>query len=95
MSLDDIRLKTILAGAEDDFKNPTTVLVVSIVVPVLTGGLVSGIDRMMIGQTGWGILKLLTYGGLWIWNIIDWFCIEDLTRKYNYNQLMELCGARY
>ncbi|TVR40854.1 MAG: TM2 domain-containing protein [Bacteroidia bacterium] len=59
------------------FKNPTTLLIVSL----LVGGL--GIDRFMIGDTGLGIGKLLTCGGLGIWTIVDWFLIMGATRKKN------------
>lgn len=59
------------------FKDPTT----SIIVSVLCGGL--GIDRFMIGDTGMGIGKLLTCGGLGIWTIIDWFLIMGATREKN------------
>ncbi|WP_309614415.1 TM2 domain-containing protein [Flavobacterium sp.] len=59
------------------FKDPTT----SIIVSLLGGGL--GIDRFMIGDTGMGIGKLLTCGGLGIWTIIDWFLIMGATREKN------------
>lgn len=57
------------------FKDPTTILLVSI----FLGGL--GIDRFMIGDTGMGILKLLTFGLCGILAIIDWFLIQSRTRK--------------
>lgn len=65
-----------------DFKSPTTMLVVSLV----AGGL--GIDRFLIGDTGMGILKLLTGGCFGILTIIDWFTIMDKTKKKNFEQFM-------
>ena len=59
------------------FKDPTTLLIVSL----LGGGL--GIDRFMLGDTGLGIAKLLTCGGLWIWTIVDWFTIQGAAREKN------------
>ena len=59
------------------FKDPTTSLIVS----VLCGSL--GIDRFLIGDTGMGVGKLLTCGGLGIWTIIDWFLIMGATREKN------------
>jgi len=59
-------------------KDPTTALIISIV-----GGGHLGIDRFYIGDTGLGIGKLLTCGGLGIWTIIDWFLIMGATREKN------------
>ena len=59
------------------FKEPTTALIISIF-----GG-VYGIDRFYIGDTGMGVGKLLTCGGLGIWAIIDWFMIQGATREKN------------
>ncbi len=59
------------------FKDPTTSLIVS-----LLGGSL-GIDRFLIGDTGLGVGKLLTCGGLGIWAIIDWFMIMGATREKN------------
>ena len=58
-------------------KDPTTSLIVSI----LAGGF--GIDRFMIGDTGLGVGKLLTCGGLIVWKIVDWFLIMGATREKN------------
>jgi TM2 domain-containing membrane protein YozV len=59
------------------WKDPTT----SIIISLLAGSL--GIDRFMIGDTGMGIGKLLTCGGLGVWAIIDWFLIMGATREKN------------
>ena len=40
-----------------------------------------GIDRFLIGDTGLGIAKLLTCGGLGVWTIIDWFLIMGATSE--------------
>ena len=64
-----------------DLKDPTTLLIVSII-----GGHL-GIDRFLIGDTGLGVAKLLTCGGLGIWTIVDWFLIMDITRQKNMEKL--------
>jgi TM2 domain-containing membrane protein YozV len=66
------------------FKDPTISLIVSLV-----GGHF-GIDRIMIGDTGLGIAKLLTCGGLGIWTIIDWFLIMGRTKEVNFERLQQL-----
>ncbi len=65
------------------FKDPTTILIVSFL-----GGML-GIDRFMIGDTGLGIAKLLTCGGFYIWAIIDLFMIMGATRKKNMAKLQQ------
>jgi len=66
------------------FKDPTTSLIVSLI----AGGF--GIDRFMIGDTGLGVGKLLTCGGLGIWAIIDWFLIMGATREKNLAKLQQV-----
>ena len=65
------------------FKDPTTTIIVSL----LAGGL--GIDRFMIGDTGLGVGKLLTCGGMGIWTIIDWFMIQKATREKNMQKIQQ------
>jgi TM2 domain-containing membrane protein YozV len=65
------------------FKDPTT----SIIVSILAGGL--GIDRFLIGDTGLGIGKLLTCGGLGIWALVDWFLIMGATREKNFTKFQQ------
>ncbi len=66
------------------FKDPTT----SIIVSILAGTF--GIDRFLIGDTGLGIGKLLTCGGLGIWAIVDWFLIMGATRGKNFFKLQQV-----
>jgi len=42
-----------------------------------------GIDRFLVGDIVAGIFKLLTFGGLGIWQIIDCFLIGNRTRTKN------------
>ena len=67
-----------------EFKDPTTILIVSI----FLGGL--GVDRFMLGDTGMGILKLLTGGLCGIMTIVDWFSVQKKAKEYNFNQLMTI-----
>jgi TM2 domain-containing membrane protein YozV len=64
-----------------NFRDPTTMIIVSLI-----GGHL-GIDRFMLGETGLGIAKLLTCGGLGIWAIVDWFLIMGHTREVNMQKL--------
>lgn len=66
------------------FKDP----VISLLLSLFTGNF--GIDRFFIGDTGLGIGKLLTCGGLGIWTIIDWFLIMNATREKNLNRLFSV-----
>lgn len=66
------------------FRDPTILLIVSLVAGSL------GVDRFMLGQTGMGILKLITCGGLGIWAIVDWFLIMGITRDENVYKLKSL-----
>ena len=65
-----------------ELKDPTTILLVSIFLETL------GIDRFMLGDTGMGILKLLTGGCCGILTIIDWFTVSKKTKELNFNNLM-------
>lgn len=67
-----------------DFKEPTTLLLVSLFLGTL------GIDRFMVGDTGLGILKLLTGGCCGILTIIDWFTITKKAKEVNFNKVMTL-----
>jgi len=66
------------------FKDPTTSLIVS-----LLGGSL-GIDRFIIGDTGLGVAKLITCGGLSVWTIIDWFLIMPATKERNFEKFHQI-----
>ena len=66
------------------FKDPTMMLIISILIGTL------GVDRFILGQTGLGVAKLLTCGGLGVWTIIDWFLIMGETRNVNLQKLSQL-----
>lgn len=65
-----------------EFKDPTTILLVSIFLGAL------GIDRFMLGDVGLGILKLLTCGVCGVMTIVDWFTVSKKAKEVNYNNLM-------
>lgn len=71
-----------LSGVE--MKDPTTILLVSIFLGSL------GIDRFMLGETGMGILKLLTGGCCGILTIIDWFTVQKKAKDANFQKLMAI-----
>jgi TM2 domain-containing membrane protein YozV len=64
-------------------KDPVLLLIVSILVGHF------GIDRMLIGDTGLGVIKLITCGGLGFWTIIDWFFIMKATREKNIEKVRQ------
>jgi TM2 domain-containing membrane protein YozV len=64
-------------------KDPQTSLIISIFLGAY------GIDRFYIGDTGIGIAKLLTCGGVGIWAIIDWFNIQSATRHKNFEKIQQ------
>ena len=68
-------------------KNPTTALILSI----LFGGI--GVDRFYIGDTGLGIGKLLTLGGVGIWAFVDWFLIRGATEAKNIETVRAIKGS--
>jgi TM2 domain-containing membrane protein YozV len=68
------------------FKDPTLLLVVSLLAGYL------GIDRFLLGQTGIGLVKLLTCGGFFIWTIVDWFLIMGITRDYNFSKFLQVAA---
>lgn len=81
LSIDDSKWSLIQSVR---FNDPIIILVVSLI-----GGSL-GIDRFLIGDTGLGVGKLLTCGGLGVWTIIDWFLIMDATRQKNMEKIQQV-----
>ena len=79
-SMPDTKATTLLAT---EFRNPTTMLIISIFLGEL------GIDRFMLGNSGLGVVKLLTAGGCGIWWLIDLFSIKSKTLQYNMKKFEE------
>ena len=77
--IDDAKFSLVSAT---EFKDPTVILLVSLFLGTL------GIDRFMLGDTGLGILKLLTGGVCGIMTIVDWFTVMKKAKEINYNNLM-------
>ena len=46
-----------------------------------------GVDRFLIGDNRFGLIKLLTFGGLGFLTIYDWFMIQRATREKNLQKL--------
>ena len=70
-----------------EMKDPTTILLISIFLGSL------GIDRFMLGETGMGILKLLTCGCCGILTIIDWFTVQGKAKEANFMKLMSILSS--
>ena len=71
------------------FKDPTTMLLISIFVGEF------GVDRFMLGDIGLGVLKLLTLGGCLIWWAVDIALVQKKTRELNYKLLAQAMGQAY
>lgn len=76
-SLEKVDDKKLVVFQSLDLRSPTVAIVLSLFLGFL------GIDRFYIGNILFGILKLITLGGLGIWTVIDWFLIMGATRKSN------------
>ena len=71
----------ILALDDADIKDPN----ISVVLSIFAG--VTGADRFYIEDTGLGIVKLITLGGLGIWWLVDIFIISGRTKDKNADQV--------
>ncbi len=81
MEVDDSKLLHLQAMS---FNDPQTIMIMSI----FLGGL--GVDRFMLGDTGMGILKLLTFGGLGILWIMDIVSSQDRAKEKNFQEIITI-----
>jgi len=72
-----------MAAQSISLKDPMTLTFIAWFVGYL------GVDRFMLGQTGLGVAKLLTFGGCYIWAIIDIFTAGKRAKEFNYTKLRE------
>ena len=79
--LENASEETLLTLQATELKDPTTLLLISIFLGSL------GIDRFMLGDTGVGILKLLTCGLCGILTIIDWFTVSKKAKQVNFSKI--------
>lgn len=80
-SLDDSKFTTLQSM---EYKDPVTLLLFSIFLGHF------GVDRFMLGETGLGVLKLITFGGCGFWTIIDWFTVINRTKEKNYELFLSV-----
>ena len=80
-AMDDDR-ETLLMAI--DLKSPMVSLLLSLFLGVY------GIDRFYIGDTTFGVLKLITCGGFGVWTLIDWFLIMQATKQKNIEKLLQV-----
>ena len=78
LAMDDSKFMMLTAT---ELKDPMTMLLISIFLGSL------GIDRFMLGDTGMGVLKLLTAGCCGILTIIDWFSVQKRTQELNFKNI--------
>lgn len=64
-----------------DFKDPNTALAISFFAGLW------GIDRFYVEDIALGILKLITFGGLGLWWLIDLVIIRARARKHNLEKI--------
>jgi len=84
--LDDHQLNVLMSA---NLKDPTMILLLSILVPLIG---IHGVDRFVLGDIGMGVGKLLTFGGCGIWWIIDIFMVSDRAKEINYQLVAQMLG---
>ncbi|MGC8734678.1 MAG: TM2 domain-containing protein [bacterium] len=61
---------------------------IAVILSILYGYL--GLDRFYVGDMLSGIIKFITFGGFFVWWIIDWFLIYNKVNEYNLKKAKEI-----
>ena len=88
--LNKLSVEQILSLSSISLINPNLMRLTPLLIFVF-GGIGMGIDRIILGQIGRGLLKIFTAGGFLIWFIVDCFTITSRTKDYN----MEKFAKKY
>lgn len=88
--LNKLSIEQILSLSSISLINPNLMRLTPLLIFVF-GAIGMGIDRIILGQIGRGLLKIFTAGGFLIWFIVDCFTITSRTKDYN----MEKFAKKY
>lgn len=88
--LNKLSVEQILSLSSISLINPNLMRLTPLLIFVF-GAIGMGIDRIILGQIGRGLLKIFTAGGFLIWFIVDCFTITSRTKDYN----MEKFAKKY
>lgn len=80
--LNKLSIEQILSLSSISLINPNLMRLTPLLIFVF-GAIGMGIDRIILGQIGRGLLKIFTAGGFLIWFIVDCFTITSRTKDYN------------
>lgn len=83
--LNKLSVEQILSLSSISLINPNLMRLTPLLIFVF-GAIGMGIDRIILGQIGRGLLKIFTAGGFLIWFIVDCFTITSRTKDYNMNK---------
>ncbi len=85
--MNDQQKMVFMSQYSSEKKDRTIALVLSLLLGTV------GVDRFYVGDTGIGILKLLTVGGCGILAVVDWFLIMGRADQFNRSKAQEIAAA--
>ena len=81
--VDDSKIDSIMTM---ELKSPMTIFLYAWFIGWLS------LDRFLLGSSGVGIARLLTFQGLGVWWLVDLITAMKRTRNYNFNQVKQYLG---